>query len=159
MSTHTIISFRPPNVVRQLEWHFDSKIAVTVLPILLIFTFLAWGFLTQASAVTTATYQIDSMRLEIDQLRNQNSALILEIAQLESLSRVESRARNIGFAPTTQVEYIQIENYPSVDDNDIAPYRGSERARGNVDIYSPQDQAETWWVDVLDDVVAWVDKK
>ncbi|MDM8519289.1 septum formation initiator family protein [Anaerolineales bacterium HSG6] len=159
MSTHTIISFRPQNVVRQLEWHFDSKVAVTVLPILLIFTFLAWGYLTQASAVTTTTYQIDGMRLELDQLRNQNAELVLEIAQLESLSRVESRARNLGFAPTTQVEYIQVETYPALDGDDIAPYRGSERARGNVDTYSPQTQTDSWWVGVLDDVVAWVDKK
>jgi hypothetical protein len=96
MSTHTIISLRPPNVVRQISWQLDNKVTLGMLSTLLVLSLIAWIYLTQASAVATTSYHIDELRLELDQLRNQNSAIVLEIAQLEALSRVEVRAHELG---------------------------------------------------------------
>ena len=42
---------------------------------------------TQASSVTATSYQIDGLRMELDHIKNQNAALILEIAELEALLR------------------------------------------------------------------------
>ena len=53
MSTNTMISWRPENVVRQLPWRLDSKAALGFLLILATFSLVGWLYLTQASAVTT----------------------------------------------------------------------------------------------------------
>ena len=93
MSSNTMISLRPRNVIRQLPWRLDSKAALGFLLILATFSLVGWLYLSQASAVTTTSYRIDELRKELDQLKNQNAALMLQIAELEALSRVETRAR------------------------------------------------------------------
>ena len=87
MSTNTMINWKPENVVNRLPWRLDSKAAVGFLLILATFSLVGWLYLTQASAVTATRYRIDRLRLELDQLENQNAALALEIAQLENISR------------------------------------------------------------------------
>ena len=98
MSSNTIISFRPANVIRRLPWRLDSQAASGFLLILGTFGLVGWLYLTQASAVTATSYRIDELRLELDQINNQNATLRLEIAELEALPRIEQRARALGFA-------------------------------------------------------------
>src|SRR5262245_49314290 len=112
MSSQTMISLKPQNIIRHIPWRLDSKAALGFVLILITFSLVGWLYLTQASAVTTTSYRIDEMRLELDQIKNQNATLILEIAELETLSRVEARARELGFEPTTAVHYLSVPNYP-----------------------------------------------
>jgi hypothetical protein len=39
--------------------------------------------------------------------------LDLEIAEWESLPRIEQRARELGFGPRNQVLYLSVPNYPN----------------------------------------------
>src|SRR5687767_2174242 len=112
MSSQTMISLKPQNVIRQIPWRLDSRAALGFVLILITFSLVGWLYLTQASVVTTTSYRIDELRLELDHLKNQNAALILEIAELEALSRVEVRARELGFKPTTEIDYVSVPNYP-----------------------------------------------
>lgn len=157
MAINTIISLRPQNVIRQLPWQLDSKSAVGVLSMLAALSLVCWIYLTQASAVTTVTYRIDALHLELDQLRNQNATLVLEIAQFETLSRVETRARELGFRPTTEVTYLPVKQFPMPSTTDAKPYWGSSKVQANLDKY-PASDSSVWWVDWLDTVSLWVEK-
>ena len=156
MSSNILISLRPENVIRQLPWRVDSKAALGFLLLLATFSLVGWLYLTQASAVTATSYRIDELRLELDQIKNQNAALTLEIAQLEALSRVEARAREIGFAPTTNVRYLPVANYPM-------PLEPEEPTFGLAQTDRPADGDRTefdpalWWADTLDNVAAWLE--
>lgn len=157
MSTNTIISWKPEQVVRQLPWHFDSKAALGLLLILATFSLVGWLYLTQASAVTTTRYRIDELRLELDHLQNQNAALALEIAQLENLGRIETRARELGLGPTTNVRYLVVSSYPmrQTTNEDIVENRAVIASRPVETIDMPSPVAE-WWNKTLDELTAWL---
>lgn len=157
MSSNTIISFRPENVIRQIPWRLDSKAALGFLLILAIFSLVGWLYLTQASAVTTTSYRIDELRVEIDRLNNQNAALVLEIAELEAISRVETRARELGFVPATNIKYLPVTNYPASLEPNEAGY-GLVQVEYDTDIYIDEVEPSAWWVQKLDVFVAWFEE-
>jgi hypothetical protein len=156
MSSNILISLRPENVIRQLPWRVDSKAALGLLLLLAMFSLVGWLYLTQASAVTATSYRIDELRLELDQIKNQNAALTLEIAQLEALDRVELRARELGFGPTINVRYLPVANYPSSQESEKAALAGDLAQNGFGSPKHDFDQA-VWWMNVLDDVAAWLE--
>ena len=161
MSSYTtMISFRPRHVIRQLPWRLDSKAALGFLLILATFSLVGWLYLTQASAVATTSYRIDELRLELDHLRNQNAALTLEIAQLEALSRVEKRASELGFEPTTNVRYLAVDGYPvSAEEIETVAYSDAVIQTQDQNGASPvQSEPVAWWIEVLDQVAAWLEE-
>ena len=156
MSSNTMISLRPENVMKHLPWRLDSKAALGFILILATFSLVGWLYLTQASAVTATSYRIDELRLELDQIEKQNAALKLEIARLEALPHIESRARELGFEPTTNVRYLPVSNYPMPTKDDLQePYT----------IISIPDQSDSigeleplpWWVSTLDNIALWLE--
>ncbi len=156
MSSNILISLRPENVIRQLPWRLDSKAALGFLLLLATFSLVGWLYLTQASAVTATSYRIDALRLELDQIKNQNAALTLEIAQLEALSRIEVRARELGFVPTTNVRYLPVANYPMPLEPEKPTFSVVQSDRA-----LDRDRAEfdpaMWWTDTLDNFAAWLE--
>lgn len=156
MSSQTMISLKPQNVIRQIPWRLDSRAALGFVLILITFSLVGWLYLTQASAVTTTSYRIDELRLELDHLKNQNAALILEIAELEALSRVESRARELGFQPTTEIEYVSVPNYPLAEEEAESGFH-STRADVAVEAYVADIEEPSWWLEKLDNLAAWLE--
>ena len=156
MSSRIMISLRPENVIRQLPWRLDSQAALGFLLILATFSLVGWLYLSQASAVTTTSYRIDELRFELDQLKNQNAALVIEIAQLEASPRVEARARELGFKPTADVRYLPVAHYP-------APLKSEETrysilpVEDSVEAYATEIEGPGWWIEKLDVIAAWID--
>ena len=157
MSTNTILTLRPRQVIRQLPWHFDSKMALGGLLILAIFSLVGWVYLTQASTVTETSYHVDELRIELEQLENQNGALMLEIAQLESLARVEQRAKELGFQTTNKVQYLAIEQYPTLSSDDISPYRGTIQVYSKAEVTQIGQNQLPWWNNLLDNTARWLE--
>ena len=160
MSSYTIISFRPRHIIHQLPWRLDSKAALGFLLILATFSLVGWLYLTQASAVTTTSYRIDELRLELDHLNNQNAALTLEIAQLEALARVEKRAQDLGFGPTADVRYLAVDNYPLATE-EVEPVAYSDTViqpqnQNGIDS-AAQFEPAAWWIKLLDQVATWLE--
>jgi len=156
-----MINWKPENVVRQLPWRLDSKTALGFLLILATFSLVGWLFLTQASAVTATRYHMDELRVELEQLENQNTALALEVAQLENLTRVEKRAGELGLGPTTNVRYLTVDNYPftqiDVTAQDFTGHYEVIDVEPSVsDMPSP---LADWWVDTMDSMTAWLAKE
>lgn len=155
MSTNTIIGLRPRQVIQQIPWHFDSKMALGGLLLLAIVSVIGWLYLTQASTVTETSYHMDELRLELEQLENQNSALMLEIAELESLARVEQRAKELGFETTNKVQYVAVDQYPHPTLDDISPYRGTLQVHSKAEVNVLGQN--TGWQFWLDQVAAWLE--
>jgi len=109
------ISFRPAKVIKQLPWSLDRKAALGFILILVTFSLVGWLYLGQASVITSSTMKIDDLRQEIELLNHQNSELAHGIAELESINRVEARARELGFAPTNpaNIRYLNVPSYPA----------------------------------------------
>lgn len=158
MSSQSIISLKPENVIRQIPWRLTSNSALGLVLILAILSLVGWLYLTQASAVTTTSYQIDELRIELDHLKNQNAALILEIAELQALARVEKRALQLGFQPVDEVEYISIDNFPAIAAATETP-QTSAPVENSVDGYVSDVEEPGWWVAKLDTLAGWVARK
>jgi hypothetical protein len=156
MSSQTMISWRPNNVIQHLPWKLDSKAALGFLLILATFSLVGWLYLTQASAVTTTSYRIDELRLELDQLRNQNAAIALEIAQLQALSAVENRAWELGFRPTANIRYLAVENYPVAQPGELIGPALVDLSRVQPGPEGLTLGSAAWWTALLDEVAAWL---
>ncbi|MCB9078978.1 MAG: cell division protein FtsL [Anaerolineaceae bacterium] len=154
MSSNTMISLRPANVIRQIPWRLGSKTALGFILIIAIFSLVGWLYLTNASTVTATSYRIDELRFELDQLRNQNAALILEIAKLEALDRVEARATELGYRPIADVQYISVDNYPASSEPVESNYQ-VVYVENSVDAYIDDVAQPGWWQIKLDALVAW----
>jgi hypothetical protein len=90
-------------------------------------------------------------------LHNQNAALALEIAQLENLSRVETRARELGLGPTTSVRYLPVSNYPASENADSPAAAIIAPRPDPIEMFDePSSPLGEWWDSTLDKVTAWL---
>ncbi len=156
MSSNIMVSLRPENVIRQIPWRLNSRTALGFVLILATFSLVGWLYLTQASAATATSYRIDEMRVELDHVNNQTAALILEIAELEALSRVEKRALELGFQPAGEFKYLAVSEYP-VSPEMEEPVLGSSPVENSVDAYVADVESPSWWVKKLDAFAEWVE--
>jgi hypothetical protein len=151
-----MISLKPQNIIRQIPWRLGSRTALGVVLILMAFSLVGWLYLTQASAVTAASYHIDELRLGLGHINNQNAALILEISELEALSRVEKRALELGFQPANDVQYLSVANYPMPVDS---PQETAVLVENSVDAYVDDVEGPNWWVSAVDTVAGWIESR
>ena len=123
MSSQTIHSIqtllRPGSLAQSINWRLERKAALGMLLILITLSLIGWLYLTQASSLTTTSFQIEQLRAELGMLKQQNAQLELEIAEWEALPRIEQRARALGFGPPSQVLYLPVPNYPVTDEADL----------------------------------------
>jgi len=116
MSSQTIHSIqtlmRPGALTQGITWRLERKAALGILLMLVTFSLIGWLYLTQASSLTTTSFQIEQLRAELANLKQQNAQLELEIAEWEALPRIEERARERGFGPPGQVNYLAVPDYP-----------------------------------------------
>ena len=122
MSSQTIHSIqtllRPGSLTQNITWRLERKAALGMLLVLITLSLVGWLYLTQASSLTTTSFQIEQLRAELAVLKQQNAQLELEIAEWQDLLRIEQRARELGFGPPNQVIYLPVPNYPVADQTD-----------------------------------------
>jgi cell division protein FtsL len=158
MSSDIIISLRPENVIRQIPWRVGSRSALGFVLLLALISMVGWLYITQASSVTATSYRIDDLRMELDNIRNQNAALILEIAELEALSRVERRALELGFHPAQDIKYVHLADYPVSDEEEESIY-GAMPVEISVDDYVDYVETPGWWEKKLDSFAALIEHR
>jgi hypothetical protein len=119
MSSQTIHSIqtllRPGSLAQSITWRLERKAALGMLLVLMTFSLVGWLYLTQASSLTTTSFQIEQLRAELVVLKQQNAQLELQIAEWEDLPRIEQRAEKLSFGPPSQVLYLPVPNYPTPD--------------------------------------------
>ncbi len=112
-ATHPVRTLlRPGSLAQRITWRIERKAALGMLLILITVSLIGWLYLTQASSIAATNFQIERVRSELTWSSQQNAQLELEIAQWESLSRIEQRARELGFAPAHGTVYLPVADYP-----------------------------------------------
>jgi hypothetical protein len=125
---------------------------------------LGWLYLTQASQVTTTGYRIYELERERARLQRENAKLMLEIAELERLEGVETRARQLGFVPPERVEYLVVADYPP--DHPSSGQLVATSGKEDLALNSPQQEKTGnevvgaalagWWEKLVSQFNVWI---
>lgn len=91
-------------------------------------------YLTQASAVTTANYEIQELQREKQRLQRERDRLRADIAALTSPQYVEARAQALGFRASPPAEFLVIHEVPIVA-RQLAVTSPSESTPAPVEIF------------------------
>lgn len=118
--------FRPGPLAPEVAWRLELKAALGMLLVMIATSLIGWFYLTQASSLTTTSFRIEKLRVELSRLNLRNTELKLEIARAEDLAEIEQRAHELGFQPPGQVVFLSVANYP-VPSPDELPSRAYSR--------------------------------
>ena len=82
--------------------------------VLLIITLLGAIYLNQSSKVAAVGRHVQELEYELNQVQRENDQLKREIAEAQSLERLQGDMGRLGFVPSTSldIEYIVIPDYP-----------------------------------------------
>jgi hypothetical protein len=120
-----------------------ARSALGVALILGVLSLLGWVYLTQASYVATTSRHLRELEKQKERIEQESFQLMVEIAELESVSRLASRAEELGFvmAFSDESEFLAVA--------DTAPAQA--RASGTYvdDSY--------WWSNVTSQFTAWAE--
>ena len=86
-------------------WEVRTFVAVSA-AIAVVFL-LAMLYLSQATAVSTAGYQVQRLEAVRDELRRQNALLEVENARLDAPARIEAEARRIGLVRAASIPVVK----------------------------------------------------
>ena len=89
-------------------WSVSARTATSLLLCILLLSLVGWLYLTQASQMTTTGYRMKDVAAEIEKLERDNALVRLQIAQLETLPRIEARAKQLGLGPINRPTYLTL---------------------------------------------------
>jgi cell division protein FtsL len=99
---------------RRLVWLTEAQAALGWGVILILLALLGAIYLNQASHIAGVGRRVQNLQIQLDNVKRQNFSLEKEIAESQSLDRLESEARRLGFrrARPQDIEYVIVPNYP-----------------------------------------------
>jgi hypothetical protein len=89
-------------------WPLDAKTAIQLLLCIALFSLVGWLYLTQASQMEATKYFMRQTVKDIEKLERQNAYLRYQIAELETLPRIEASARQLGLGPVKRTAYLSV---------------------------------------------------
>lgn len=90
------------------DWTLNPRTAAGLMLCIAFLSLVGWLYLTQASQIAVLGYRMEQIVTEIEQLRRDNALLRYQIAELETLPRIEARARQLGLGPMSRTTYLSI---------------------------------------------------
>jgi hypothetical protein len=101
-------------LARRLGWLTEAQAVAGWGVILVLAALLGAIYLNQASRIATIGRRIQIQQSELDELKRVNGELEREIAEAQSLERLQAEAVRLGFIPaqSDNIEYIVIPGYP-----------------------------------------------
>lgn len=126
-------------------WQLEARTTARLLLILALLGLIGWLHLTLASRMATLSHQIAELEEKKAALQRENAQLILEITQLQDLSRLQARALELGFVPIEQPQYVFVTDWPSGQSPTPEPTRAG--------LPSPA----RWWKEMASRFNAWVE--
>jgi len=99
---------------RQAPWRTQTQATSLVLAVVVIVVVIGALYLAQASRTATIGRRLQEMEAERQQLEQANAQLRAEIAGLQSVPRLISKAEELGYhtADSGQVEYLPVDVAP-----------------------------------------------
>ncbi len=97
-------------------------------------------YLNQASKIATIGRRVQIEQNELDEVKRANAELEQQIAAAQSLERLDTKARQLGFVPSTpaDIDYIVVPQYPT---ESIGPSAVAE----DDTVAEPPAPPETMW--------------
>jgi hypothetical protein len=110
-------------VFRQAPWRAQTQVAAAAAVFFLVMAALGGLYLATATRAATAGRDVQRLEAEKTDLLHELDRLQAEIAAAQSVSRLEARARELGYVPanTDQVEYLVVPGYPAAPPAETAP--------------------------------------
>lgn len=89
-----------------LKWRFSLKTfwALSFISIIILLVF----YIFQINSVTSESYLLQNYQKRLNQLRQENEILEIDLAQVNSLINVEKQIETLGFEKVDKVYYIQV---------------------------------------------------
>ena len=106
-------------LTRKLRKLTEVQAAVGWGLILLVMALLGVIYLNQSSKIAAVGRSVQELRVEINTIQRENSEIEREIAEGQSLSRIQEEAENMGFvrAESISVEYLVIPPFTTMTDD------------------------------------------
>ena len=103
-------------LARRLSKLTEVQAAVGWGLILLVIASLGVVYLNQSSRIAAVGRQVQSLQYELSVLQRENADIERDIAQYQSITRIQEEAVRMGFvtAQPDNIEYLVIPDYPSV---------------------------------------------
>jgi cell division protein FtsL len=113
MSTQSNRPAPPLHTLNQQPWRNQTQLAATLALIVVIGIVIAALYLIQTSTTTITARELDEMSNQRAHLERDNERLRGEIAELESLPRLMTRAADLGFheAQEDEIQYLIVNGY------------------------------------------------
>lgn len=107
---------------KRLTWLTEAQAALGWGVILLLVALLGTIYLNQASRIASIGRRVQAKQNELEELKRENATLERQIAEAQSLERLQQEAIRLGFAPAQpeDIEYVLIPNYPAVTREPVA---------------------------------------
>lgn len=141
------------------SWRLEAKTTARILLVLALLGALSWLCLTQSSKVAATNYRIWKKEAEIARLQRENDELLAEIAELVSVSRLESMTLELGYVSVDRVRYVDVPGYSA--DNASRESLATEPMldeNASIALENPKEELlgiSRWWDVVISQFVAW----
>lgn len=139
----------------------DARTATGFILCILLFSLVGWLYLTQSSQMASTGFKMRDTLDRIEVMDRRNAILRYQIAQLETLPRVEARARQIGLGPVKRTAYLVVANQqpPAA----LAVARSRQATPAGLEQAVTADggsmiEIGRWWNDLCTEVEAWISK-
>ena len=101
--------------LKQLSWLKEAQAVIGWGAILILVALVGAIYLNQANEISSVGRRVQGLQGTLVKLKRENSELTRKIAEAESLDRLESEVRRLGFVPARaeDIEYLVITDVPA----------------------------------------------
>jgi cell division protein FtsL len=120
--------------VKKNQRVLEGRATAGMLIILAVLSLLGWLYLSQASYVAAASRRVQDLEQTEARLQRENMELMAEIAELESVSRLAVRAKELGFVKVApeDADFVMVDASPSTLEVALADSSAVTRWLGSV---------------------------
>lgn len=117
-------------IVRRVGKLTEAQAAMGWGVVLLIVTLLGAIYLNQSSKVAAVGRHVQELEYELNQVQRENDQFEREIAEAQSLERLQKEMGRLGFVPSTanDIEYLVIPDYPELTTPSLSLYAQQEKS-------------------------------
>lgn len=128
-------------------WLTEAQVALTWGALLTLAALVGAIYLYQTSRIAETGRQVQLLQFQLDNIKQENIELERDIAEAQSLDRLQDEALNLGFTRTApdDVEYLVIPDYPNVAEMESAP-------ESNPQSEPADNMLEALWLAIQDSV-------
>lgn len=108
---------------KSILWLTEAQAALSWIAILVLAALVGAIYLFQASRIASVGREVQELQWELDDVKRVNSELEREIAEAQSLDRLQQEVLRLGFvrAQPEDIDYIVVSDFPVANEVDSMP--------------------------------------